>query len=511
MATIKIENLTFGYDRMGSLLFDEARLMIDTQWKLGLVGRNGRGKTTLLNLLQGKLPYQGRISQPLELDYFPQKIENPHLLTFYALYEIQEFEQWQLERELNLLECDPEVLWRPFTTLSGGEQTKVLLALLFVNEGRFPLIDEPTNHLDITGRKQVAGYLQQKSSGYIVVSHDRGFLNMVTDHILAIEKSQLVLYQGNFSLYEEEKARRDDFEQAQNRKLKKEINRLQQTALEKAEWARNRERDKHNPSCGFIDTEDRRKSPGAIGADSARLMKRSKAILQRVESQVIEKEALLKNIEQIDQLKMCYTPAYNRRLIQVEELTLGYASGPDLFNKLSFELLQGECLAITGANGSGKSSLLAALLGEFAGELRRGNLTIATGIVISQVRQNYGDNRGTLKDFARQEGLDYSHFLNNLRKMGMERNVFENDIQEMSMGQRKKVELAKSLSQRANLFVWDEPLNYLDVFNQDQLQQLLLSVKPSMILIEHDGCFISEVADKVIHLDKGGVTAIISK
>ncbi len=502
MTAIKIENLTFGYDRMGSLLFADAQLVVDLRWKLGLVGRNGRGKTTFLKLLQEELPFQGRITGQQDFDYFPQKVADPEEITFYALSEIREVEQWQLERELNLLSCDPEVLWRPFATLSGGEQTKVLLALMFTGEGGFPLIDEPTNHLDITGRKQVAEYLRRQQSGYILVSHDREFLDEATNHTLAIEKSRLVLYQGNFSTYEEEKARQDAFEEAQNRKLKKEISRLQQTAVEKAEWSRNREGDKHNPSRGFIDTEDRRKSPGAIGADAARMMKRSKAILQRVESQITEKAGLLKNIEQVDQLKMCYEPGHQRRLLQVEELSLGYPGNRDLFSGISFELLQGECLAITGANGSGKSSLLQAVLGEFPGEIRQGSLLLPQGIVISRVRQNYEDNQGTLAEFAELEGLDYPQFLNNLRKLGMERNIFENDIRQMSMGQQKKVELAKSLSQKAQLFIWDEPLNYLDVFNQEQIRQLLLAVKPAVILIEHDHHFVTTVADKIIQLGK---------
>ncbi|WP_424685405.1 ribosomal protection-like ABC-F family protein [Enterococcus sp.] len=500
MTTITIENLTFGYDRMGTYLFEAANLNLSNQWKLGLVGRNGRGKTTLLKILLGQLSYEGRITGQPTFAYFPQQVKNPEILTFYALSELRVFEQWQLERELNLLACDPEVLWRPFATLSGGEQTKVLLALLFIEEGCFPLIDEPTNHLDIVGRQQVASYLRKKRSGYILVSHDRDFLDETVDHILAIEKTQLVCYQGNFSTYEEQKARQDAFEQAQNLKLKKEITRLQQTALEKAQWSNHREQDKHNKSRGFIDTEDRRKSPGAIGADAARMMKRSKAILQRVESQITEKASLLKNIEEVDTLKMSYQPGHHRRVLQIENLSLGYPERPPLFDQVTVELLQGECLALTGANGSGKTSLLAAILGEFAGVVYQGEIVLPQNLVISRVRQDYEANHGTLAEFAQREGLVYPQFLNNLKKLGMERNAFENPIEELSMGQQKKVELAKSLAQPANLFIWDEPLNYLDVFNQEQIQQLLATVKPTMIVIEHDRHFVEGVADKLVVL-----------
>lgn len=498
MSKIEIKNLTFGYDSQGTLLFEQANLNFDTQWKLGLIGRNGRGKTTLLNILQNKLPYQGQVIHQQEFAYFPQQTKDKERLTYYVLNDITDFEIWEIERELQLMQTDPEILWREFSTLSGGEKTKVLLALLFVDDTHFPLIDEPTNHLDMKGRQQVAAYLQKKKQGYILVSHDRTFLNQTVDHILAIEKSQLILYQGNFTTYEEQKAQRDAYEQAQNSKLKKEIIRLQKTAKEKAEWSFSREKDKTNKPKGFIDTEYRRVSPGAIGADAARMMKRSKAIVQRVEGQITEKEKLLKNIETVDALKMSYEPTYHRRILHVEELSLSY-SGKSLFNGKSFELLLNECLAITGKNGSGKTSLIDALLGEFSGEIK-GTIHRANGLKISRVRQNYESNQGTLEDFAEKEGLNYSQFLNNLRKLGMERHVFANCIQNMSMGQRKKVELAKSLSQSAHLYIWDEPLNYLDVFNQKQILELLQRVKPTMILIEHDAYFVKEVSNKIISL-----------
>ncbi|WP_438717083.1 ribosomal protection-like ABC-F family protein [Enterococcus sp. AZ109] len=498
MTNISINHLSFGYDQLGTNLFEDVQLIIDDQWKLGLVGRNGRGKTTLLKLLQNQLPFQGVIQHEMDFVYFPFEVSDPTQLTYYAIQEYGDQEAWQLERELNLMSCDPEVLWRPFDTLSGGEQTKVLLACLFTDEGRFPLIDEPTNHLDLLGRQQVAKYLRKKKKGYMVVSHDRDFLDATVDHILAIEKSQLVLYQGNFSTYEEQKARQDAFEEAQNIKLKKEIQRLQKTAREKAAWSASRETDKLNKSKGFIDTEYRRVSPGAIGADAARMMKRSKAILQRVEGQISEKEQLLKNVETIDGLTMCWEQSHHCRVLQVDNLSLSYGERR-LFEDVTFELNKGECLTITGKNGSGKSALIQSLLGTFTGE-SSGTIFLPKGLKISCVRQRYEDNQGMLKEFALQEGLNYPVFLSNLHKLGMERNVFNNRIENMSMGQRKKVELAKSLSQPANLYFWDEPLNYLDVFNQQQIIRLVQQVCPTMLVIEHDQHFVKEIGSKKLSL-----------
>ncbi len=496
MSTIEIKHLTFGYDNQGQNIFDDAQLVIQSDWKLGLVGRNGRGKTTLLNILQDKLPYSGTIRHQLSFTYFPQPVKNKGQLTYYLLQELADFEDWQIQRELNLLKVDPDILWREFATLSGGEQTKVLLALLFVDEVNFPLIDEPTNHLDIEARKQVADYLKQKKQGFILVSHDRGFVDEVVDHILAIEKSRLLLYQGNFSVYEDQKQLRDRFEQDQNQKLKKEISRLKQTAADKAEWSRGREKDKYGKanvkgSGGIGDT-------GFIGARAARVMKKAKNLERRMEHQISEKEELLKDIEYIDPLKINYQPTHHDLLLKVTDLQLSYEEKP-LFAPISFELYQGQRLAIQGANGSGKSSIIRWLTGEFTGKAT-GEIIRPQQLAISYVRQNYEDNTGTLPEFAESHQLSYQDLLNNLKKLGFERSVFQNRIQEMSMGQRKRVELAKSLATPAELFIWDEPLNYLDVFNQEQLEEMIKTTQPTMLLVEHDEVFLEQVATEVIYL-----------
>ncbi|MFV0559591.1 MAG: Lsa family ABC-F type ribosomal protection protein [Enterococcus sp.] len=497
MSNIEIKKLSFGYDSQGTMLFDEADLNMESTWKLGLIGRNGRGKTTLLNILQNKLAYSGQIVHQQEFVYFPQKIEDPTQLTYYALEEHGTFEQWEIERELQLMEVNPDILWRPFQTLSGGEKTKVLLALLFVDEAHYPLIDEPTNHLDSLGRQQVAAYLKKKKRGFIVVSHDRTFVDEVVDHILAIEKSQLVLYQGNFSTYETQKKHRDEFEIAQNEKLKKEIGRLKQTAAEKSEWSHSREKDKygnpHQKGSGYVpDT-------GFVGARAARVMKRSKSLVHRMDQQATEKEKLLKDIETVDQLTMNFQPTHRKLLLSVEDLQVGYEEQP-LFLPVDFQLQKGERLALIGGNGAGKSTLLHTLLGDTE-TLIQGKVSSLDTLKISYVRQDYEDNQGTLQAFAEENKLDYEAFLNNLRKLGMEREVFANRIEQMSMGQRKKVELAKSLAQEAELYIWDEPLNYLDVFNQQQLEQLILSVQPTMLLVEHDRHFLDTVSSKKVVLE----------
>ena len=202
--------MSFGY--ADSMIFEDVTVTFDASWKLALVGRNGRGKTTLMKLLLGELPYAGRIQSDVNFVYFPQTIVDKTQLTKFILDELYDAPDWQIHRELNLLGLPEDILWRPFDTLSGGEQTKVLLAGLFLDEANFPLIDEPTNHLDVASRAKIANYLKRSKSGYIVVSHDRQFLDEVTDHLLAIERNGLELIAANFSTYGQQKKQRDDFE-----------------------------------------------------------------------------------------------------------------------------------------------------------------------------------------------------------------------------------------------------------------------------------------------------------
>lgn len=209
MEPITINNLTFAYPGQEPL-FNHCDLNISSDWKLGLLGRNGRGKTTLLKILQKQLSFQGSIQTNLKFNYYPLVIREPNDYTLNVLMRSgYQGEQWQIERELNLMATPTELLWQPFSSLSGGEQTHVMLATLFAQDGYFPLLDEPTNHLDQDGRKQIAQYLKAKKNGFIITSHDRDFLDKVIDHSLVIEQHQLVLTRGNYSDYFVHKEQRD--------------------------------------------------------------------------------------------------------------------------------------------------------------------------------------------------------------------------------------------------------------------------------------------------------------
>lgn len=492
MSLINVINLTFGYDGSYDNIFENVSFQIDTDWKLGFTGRNGRGKTTFLNLLLGKYEYSGTISAKVNFEYFPFEVKNTDDSTLDVIETIYpDYQQWQVMRELSLMQVSEDVLYRPFATLSNGEQTKVLLAALFLKENSFLLIDEPTNHLDIKARKIVSDYLNSKH-GFILVSHDRAFLDNCVDHILSINKTNIEIQKGNFSSWWENKKRQDNFELAENEKLQKDISRLTAAARRTSDWSDKVEKTKVGTRNSGV-----KPDKGYIGHKSAKMMKRSKTIEARQKSAIDEKSKLLKNIESSESLKMSPVNFHANRFVELDDVSIFYGEKLACAD-VSLTIEQGDRIALYGKNGSGKSSLLKLICGEnitYTGTLRK-----ASQLKISYVSQDTSHLRGNLTDYARENNIDESIFKANLRKLDFSRVQFEKDMADFSGGQKKKVLIAKSLCEKASLYVWDEPLNFIDVISRMQIEELLLEYAPTIIFVEHDIEFCRNVATKIVEL-----------
>ncbi|EGL16069.1 MULTISPECIES: Lsa family ABC-F type ribosomal protection protein [unclassified Paenibacillus] len=492
MSLIRVSNLTFAYDGSYDNIFEEVSFQIDTDWKLGFTGRNGRGKTTFLNLLQGKYEYSGTISAQVQFDYFPYPVDNKENLTLDVIRDIfPDYVDWELLRELSLLKVSEDVLDRPFDSLSNGEQTKVMLAALFLKENSFLLIDEPTNHLDMEARKLVSSYLRNKS-GYILVSHDRAFLDHCVDHILSINKTNIEIRKGNFSDWWRNKEMQDEFELAENEKLKKDIKRLSEAAKRTSGWSHEVEKTKNGTrnSGSKVDK-------GYVGHKAAKMMKRSKNIEQRQQSAIEDRSHLLKNIESSESLKISQLVYHKSQLAELDHVSIQYGD-KTVCGDIGFTVEQGDRIALSGKNGSGKSSILKLILGEdidYTGTFRKGSQ-----LKISYVSQDTAHLRGSLSDYARENGVDESLFKSILRKLDFARVQFEKDISSYSGGQKKKVLIAKSLCEHVHLHIWDEPLNFIDVISRMQIEELLLEHKPTLLFVEHDREFCSNIATKVVEL-----------
>ncbi|MGX8709247.1 MAG: ribosomal protection-like ABC-F family protein [bacterium] len=492
MSLIQISNLTFCYDGSYDTIFENVSFQIDTDWKLGFTGRNGRGKTTFLNLLMGKYEYAGTISSSVPFDYFPFDIPDKARDTLDAVNSIcPQAELWRLNRELSLLDVSQDVLYRPLKTLSNGEQTKVLLAALFLNDHHFLLIDEPTNHLDMEARKIVGDYLNAKK-GFILVSHDRAFLDRCIDHVLSINKTNIEIQKGNFSSWLHNKEMQDQFEIEENAKLKKQIGQLSAAAKRTAGWSDKVEKTK----IGTLNS-GLKPDKGYIGHKAAKMMKRAGAIEARKEKAAQEKAQLLKNIETAESLSVKPLEYPKNGLAELENLSVLYGD-KRVFDGLSFTVSRGDRIALCGKNGCGKSSILKLLTGEeinFTGSLQMGK-----NLIISYVPQDTSFLRGNLKDYAEESHIDESLFKAILRKLDFSRTQFAKDMMDFSGGQKKKVLIARSLCEQAHLYLWDEPLNFIDVLSRMQIEELLLKYRPTMLFVEHDSSFVDSIATRRILL-----------
>ncbi|HAX73155.1 MAG TPA: Lsa family ABC-F type ribosomal protection protein, partial [Firmicutes bacterium] len=382
MAFIYFKEVEFHYEGTHLNIFEHLNLEIDTAWKTGIVAKNGRGKSTLLNLIQGELkPTRGEIISELETCLFPMHIQKTdesvlnviktcigpirkyecimedymngtvseavYLEALEHYIELGGYElEYLIEKEFNLIGLSPNLISRAYQTLSGGEQTKVQIVALFLKQNTFVLLDEPTNHLDINGVQVLGEYLNKKD-GFIVVSHHRDFLDQCINHVVSITKAGIHIEQGDYSSWEYNYDLKKGFEQAKREKIETDIKRLEKTAAQKRNWSQAKEKQK-------IGAGDK----GYIGHKAAKLMKRALSVENRLDKQIEEKKTLIQYRERTPNIKFSKLDNIEK-ILDVTHLKVGYADDI-IIDDFTFAVRKGDRLAITGRNGSGKSTLIKA-------------------------------------------------------------------------------------------------------------------------------------------------------
>lgn len=517
MSHISINNISFHYASPFREIFKDFSIDIDQSWRTGLIGSNGSGKTTLLKLISGILkPDRGDIQISRPVHHCNLYVNTDSIVINVLKQAIAPFDQWEeamkrhidngnmeaygnieeqyalhngytvesrIEQEISESGFDVSILNRSFSSLSGGEQTMLLIAAMFVNS-KYAVIDEPTNHVDIYGRKSIAEYLSHKD-GYILVSHDRTLLNRCTDHTIALTPTGVEIIKGNYNAWKEQFDMRMEFEKHRNDHLKREIFQMKQSFRQRKSWSLNKEKEK----IGAADK-------GAVGAQAKRLMKRAKNIERRMTRAIDEKEALLHDSQKERRLHI--GPKNGRKsIISCDDLSLSIG-GRTLFKHISFNVQRGDVLAISGRNGAGKTMLLDIICQER--EPDEGYISMKGDIELYRVFQQCPYMDMPIAGLADEHDIDIrmlSYFMNYL---GVQGNIINKRTDELSEGERKKLTISLSLCADADLLVWDEPLNYLDVSAREMIEAMIIESKPTIIAVEHDKTFINNVADKIIEI-----------
>ncbi|MDE5565327.1 MAG: ATP-binding cassette domain-containing protein, partial [Oscillospiraceae bacterium] len=325
------------------------------------------------------------------------------------------------------------------------------------------------------------------------------------DHVLVLNRESIEVQNGNFTSWWENKQRRDSFSQSQNEKHSKEIKKLKQAAKRTADWADKNECTK----IGFDPVKEHDRSISArafIGAKTKKMQSRASSIEKRIEREIEEKEGLLTDIERIKALKLSPISYHKQVLVNIKDYSFRYAgAAADVFTSLTYTVKRGDRIVLHGENGCGKTTLIKRILYGLGKETlptftERGTCEISSGLIVSYISQDTSMLKGDIIRFCEDRGLDRSLFCTILRQIGLERAQFEKDISTYSEGQKKKVLIASSLATPAHLYIWDEPLNYIDIFSRMQIEDVLLTYQPTLLFVEHDMRFQEKISTKIIRL-----------
>lgn len=511
----------------GNLIFEELSLSIKTGDKLGIVGRNGSGKTTLFTLLAGiETPDLGSIhfKKGTKIGYLAQiptylKEVTGHDVLLMAFEELVKLQQKmnvlekkmalakpdELERLLkqygdiqeeftlrNGYSMDTELdkvvqglqltsfVNRSFTSLSGGEQTKIMLGKLLLTKPDLLLLDEPTNHLDLFAVEWLEQYLVDYEGTVVIISHDRYFLDQVVTKVADLEEGELILYQGNYSsfaLQKEERIMREfqEFEEQQKKikKMKEAIKRLRQWANEAVP-----------PNPGL----HRR----------ARNMERALDRMEKVRKPLIDPKKMT--------LLFDAAPRSGKEVVVMESVSKAFGDNV-LLHDANFNVYWKDRIAVVGRNGTGKSTILKLLRGEI--EVDSGVARLGSNVRVGFLSQHFeiSNPKARLIDVFRDEVSmfegDARHVLARFMFYGPD--VFKR-VGDLSGGERMRLRLAQLMYQDVNLLMLDEPTNHLDIDSREVLEEALEDFQGTILAVSHDRYFLNKLFPRTAWLDRGDLT-----
>jgi ABC transport system ATP-binding/permease protein len=486
MALVSLQEVSLGFG--GPLLLEDVNLQVERGEMIGLLGRNGMGKSTLLKLIYGDLaPEVGTVArqQNLRTAYLPQEVPQgltgpvAHIveggLKGLHLSKTEQDELWQqqiqIDNIISRMDLDPKAT---FETLSAGMKRRVMLARGLVRSPDLLLLDEPTNHLDIDSINWLENFLSGWAGTLVFVTHDREFLQRLATRIIELDRGRLFDWACNYPTFLERKEALLSAEKQQNALFDKKL-------AQEEQWIRR-------------GTEARRtRNEGRV-----RALKR----LREVRRERREQPGKVR-------LQIQEERRSGRLVIEAENINMAYDEGP-ILRDFSITIQRGDKVGIIGPNGSGKTTLLQVLMGLVPPQ--QGNVMLGTNIEMAyfdqlrsqlddskSVFENVGQGRDTITVNGRQRNL-----VGYLEDFLFARDRVHAPISVLSGGERNRLLLARILAQPANLLILDEPTNDLDIETLELLEDLLLEYSGTLLLVTHDRAFLNNLVTSTLVLDGSG-------
>ena len=508
----------------GEMLFENVSFQVYDKDKIGFVGVNGAGKSTLIKIITGEMESDsGELTKSREtkIGYLEQhpvsdstRTVMDEILTVFS--EVTEIEEQLAQVELALesgkgninaliarqtalqerfMELDgthyrsriksvlkglgfsEDVFSMPLGNLSGGQKTRIALCKILLSDTNLLLLDEPTNHLDIDSVEWLEEFLDNYKGAFIVISHDRFFLDRVTNKTFEIENNRFRSFDGSYSEYITQREIERLTEQRDYDWKVREIHRLEEVVEQQRRWKHKKNKKTHT-------------------LDNTRKM------IERLEKTLVEPEKAPKSMR--FHFKACAGGANN--VLITEDLGMRFGEN-ELFHGVDIHVKKGEKVFLLGPNGCGKTTLIKILMGQLLQTM--GEYRIGENIFVGYYDQ-FKENLHRDKTVINEIWDEYPHLTQTEVRNALALFLFQGedvfkDIRALSGGELARVELTKLLLQSVNFLIMDEPTNHLDIASREALESALYDYDGTMLMVSHDRYFINKLADKILYLTHDGI------
>lgn len=508
----------------GETLFHDVNFRLEENGRAGLVGVNGCGKTTLMHVINGRQEAEtGCISKAagIKLGCMEQYVIRDDNITLYdevleifrplidaeneladiaVAIDTGDHSEQTLSRQMQLQErfereggltyksmtCSALVglgfseddFNKPISVMSGGQKSKAQLAKLLLSGSNILLLDEPTNHLDITACEWLEKFLTEYKGAYIVISHDRYFLDKVTNTTFEMENRTLREYKGNYTRYLELKAEAREAQQRVYDRTVKEINRIEGIVEQQKRWGQ-----EHN----FITAASKQKQADRL------------------------KETLEKPEDLPEAIKFTFRAKEGgaNDVLTAKGLSKSF-DGTVVFTNAELDIKKNTTTFILGENGCGKTTLLKILTGEYqadSGEYKFGN-NIQFGYY-DQAQTDLDPSKTVIDEvWDRYPGMTQTQVRSALAQFLFKGDDVFKNVGKLSGGEKARVSLLKLMLSKANMLLLDEPTNHLDIHSREALENALASYGGTLLIVSHDRYLINKLADRIVWLGKTGTVNI---